>query len=412
MYEFVEQCTLLAERPLSLPTANQAEPVISQTGLTCAPHRAIGSIAAEWDSLVPRDLPHLRAGFLNACQESEMILDPLYLLVYRGDELVAAAVAYTLFVDAAQTMSPGRRRWVRRIRRFFPRYKMSSLRICGSPVSNGESGIYLDPRLTPAERREAFDLIARQVIDSSNLGQTIFFKEFNDEEIDRYASDLEENHGFFSGDPGPGTRLDLRWPSFDDYLAAMHKRYRARIRKDMKISEPLEFVLLDSFAELAPTAARLYREVVENAPFTLQVADERFFAAVSDFDQARLLVARDRETGEVLGVNLLLFGDTCMHNLYIGFNYARNDQFHTYFALVEHSLRVSFENKCRVCYLGQASYEFKARLGAVPYRLVSYLKHRIPAAHRALRANRDKLYPKSEVATHDVFRTAADSAGE
>jgi hypothetical protein len=406
----IEDAALLEGWPQSPTVGEQpSQAARAEMSLTCVGYRSIDSIAAQWDRLVPRDLPHLRAGFLKACQESEMILDPVYLTVHRDGELVGTAVAYTLLVDAAQTMPPDRRRRVNRVRRWFPRYKYSSLRICGSPVSNGESGVYLDPRLTPAERREVFHRIAREVLKSASLGQVIFFKEFTDKEVAGYASELEENLGFFSGDPGPGTRLDLRWPSFEHYLAAMQKRYRARIRKDMRIAEEeLEFVLLDSFAELAPTAARLYLNVVENAPFTLQVAGERFFKAVSDFEQAKLLVARHRATGEVLGLNLLLFGDTCMHNLYIGFDYARNERFHTYFSLVEHSLRVAFERKCRVCYLGQASYEFKARLGAVPYRLVSYLKHRIGPIHRKLRANRDNLYPRSEVAVHDVFRAGSD----
>ena len=137
----------------------------------------------------------------------------------------------------------------------------------------------------------------------------------------------------------------------------MRKEYRRRIRKDLQAVEELDFELLESFAELAPRAAALYGNVLRRSADNLETATEAFFAAVSDFDQARLLVAR-RATGEVVGVNLLLFGEACMHNSYIGLDYAENERVPIYFTLIEHSVRVALERKCRVCYFGPASYNF------------------------------------------------------
>ena len=378
--------------------------------LTCERHQSIGSIADAWDRLVPRDSPHLRAGFLKVIEHSGMVQDPCYLMVYQGGQPAAVALAYTLMVDGAQTATAARRRWIDWIRKRFPGFQRRPLRICGSPVGNAESGICFAPQLPASIRQQAFHRIVQEVLHSTTIQQTMFFKEFPQEAVAEYASGLEKL-GFFAVDPGPGTRLDLRWPSFDDYLGSMHKRYRARIRKDLKAAEALEFRLLDSFAELAPIATPLYLNVIGHAEFTLQKATESFFAAVSDFDQAKLLVARDRSTGEIAGVDLLLFGDTCMHNLYVGFDDATNERFHTYFSLVEHSVRLAMENHCQVCYLGQASYEFKSRLGAIPYPVTAYMKHRLWPVHYLLRSSRDRFYPTSDVVTHDVFH-AEDGTDE
>src|SRR5262249_17811574 len=155
-----------------------------------------------------------------------------------------------------------------------------------------------------------------------------------------------ERLGFFSVDPGPGTRLVLRWSSFDAYMTAMRTKYRAQLRRDLKAGQDLEFSLLDSFAELAPRATALYLNVVGQAASTLTVAGEAFFAALSEFDQAKLLVARLRSTGEVVGINVLLFGDTCMQNVYVGFDYDLNKRLRIYFNLFEHSLRLALERNC------------------------------------------------------------------
>jgi hypothetical protein len=377
--------------------------------LTCAHHPAIEPIAATWDALVPKDVPHLRSGFLKAAERGGMIQAPDYLLVSRDGRPAAAAVAYTLSVDAATLPLPGPPSWVGRIRRLVPGSLLRPHRICGSPISNGESGVYFDPQLSPDLRRPVLARIVQEVTRSSRLNHTLFFKDFGSEEVTGFANELEKL-GFFSVDPGPGTRLVLRWSSFDEYMTAMRTKYRAQLRKDLKAGQDLEFSLLDSFAELAPRATALYLNVVAQAALTMQVASETFFATLSDFDQAKLLVARLRPTGEVVGINVLLFGDTCMQNVYIGFDYELNKRCRIYFNLFEYSLRLALERNCKVATFGQTSYDFKARLGANPFPLTAYMKHRLWPIHHLLRSSRDKIFPKTEeVVSHDIFH---DGGGE
>jgi hypothetical protein len=356
--------------------------------LTCTHHPAVDPIAAVWDGLVPRDLPHLRAGFLRAAERSGMIRQPDYLLLSRDGRPAAAAVTYTLLVATPQGEKP--------------------LRVCGSPIGNGECGVYFGPALPAAERRPVFSRIAREVLDAGGVEPTYFFKEFPDEDVAEYANELEKLD-FFPVEPGPGTRLELRWPSFEEFMGALRTKYRHQLKKDLKAGEGLEFALLDSFADLAPLATTLYRNVVAHAAAVLQVADERFFAAVSDFEQAHLLVARPRGGGDVIGVNLLLFGDAVMHNVYVGFDYEQNKRYRVYFNLFEQSLRLALERRCRVAYFGQTSYDFKARLGANPFALTAYMKHCVPEEHAGLRAAKDHIFPKAEGAVpSDVFRAEGE----
>jgi hypothetical protein len=376
--------------------------------LACTHHPAIEPIAAEWDRFVPRDEPHLRAGFLRAAEHSGMIQRPEYLLLSHDGRPAAAAVTYTLLVDTARAAPPPRQAWVQHVRRWHPEYGFQQLRVCGSPIGNGEKGVHFSPDLPADARRAAFARIALEVQQRGGLGPTYFFKEFPDEDVAAYASELE-GLGFFPVDPGPGTRLAIRWSSFADYMTAMRTKYRHQLKKDLKAGEGLEFELLDSFAGLAAQATPLYLNVVGHAAATLQVADEKFFAAVSDFDQAHLLVARTRDTKALVGVNLLLFGDRVMHNVYIGFDYEQNKKYRIYFSLFEQSLRLAIERGCRLGYFGQTSYDFKARLGANPFALTAYMKHRLGFVHAKLLAAKDYIFPKTEGAVpSDVFRAEGE----
>src|SRR5438552_4021630 len=101
-------------------------------GLRCVRHGAIDPVAAEWDRFVPRDLPHLRAGFLRAVERGGMVHDPAYLMVYHDDRLAAVAVTYTLFLDTSLAAPAWLRRCVSAVRKVMPRFWWKPMRICGS----------------------------------------------------------------------------------------------------------------------------------------------------------------------------------------------------------------------------------------------------------------------------------------
>jgi hypothetical protein len=370
--------------------------------LHCIRSAQIAPLAAIWDDLVPRDQPHLRSSFLRAAELSGMMVQPNYLLVRHQDRPVGCAIAYTVFVDTMRHAPADQRYWVDRIRQRWPRFLWQPMRVCGSPVSNGESGICLAPGLSPPEIQHVFDRIVAAVSQATPIGQTLYFKDFRAEAL-AYAARLEAL-GYFPVSSGAGTALELRWSSLEAYAQAMRKHYRKLLKKDQKMAEGLVFELLEDFARLAPTVMKLYEGVYAQAGHVLEKANERFFAEVSRCDQARLLVAREKSTGTILAVNLLLFGDRLMQNLFVGFDYARNKQYHVYFSIVEESIRIAIERKCSLVLLGQDSYAFKARLGAVPFPLTAYMKHRLWPMHALLRSKRDTFFPSdAEVVQHDVF---------
>jgi predicted N-acyltransferase len=368
-------------------------------------------VASLWDALIPRDWPHLRVGFLQAVEQSRMLEAPAYLVLRRGEQTVAVAVTYTVRVDSSRDMAPWMQPWVQRVRKVLPNFLRQPMRVCGSPVSNSASGIYLAPQLSAAEQHQVFQRLVQEFEKVTPHNHTLYFKEFTDEELAAYAGDLEAA-GYFAVKPGMNMRLDLPWSSFEGYINAMQKRYRKLIRKDLKMSEGLDFQLLDDFQALAATAYDLYDRVFAQADYIVEKANAEFFAALSRFEQAKLLVAREKSSGELLGVNLLLFGETLMQNLFIGFNYEKNNQYHLYFSLPDHSLRCAIEHGCKVCFLGQDSYEYKARLGAKPVPLTAFMKHRRAFVHRMLLAHKDDFFPGEECVTHNVFKEGSPDAAE
>src|SRR5208282_3129578 len=348
---------------------------IVETKFTCRKARCIDAVEPAWDALVPADCHHLRAGFLRAAERGAVVQNPLYLLFYQSDEPVAAAYLYDIGMDLQGVMPVGWRTFFQPIHAVSAWALTVPLRVCGSPVSSGRSGVWMDPRLSAAERRDLIERIAAEMTASSRWHQLLLFKDFNQEEQTGYAAHLED-FGYFPAAMFPNMVLDVSWPDSAGYLAALRARYRNDLRNDLKAAEGLDWELCDSFAQLAGPAAALYENVLRRAEFKLETLTADFFAVLSDFPQARLLVARERPTGRVVGVNLLMFGSTTTMTTFVGVDYECNESYRLYFNLMERGLLLALDRGCKRYVLGQTSLDFKARLGGRPLPLTGYLRHR------------------------------------
>ena len=404
-------CHFSTELSMATETAPEAAAATTRAKFSCRRAERIAALVPAWDSLLPRDVAHLRSGMLAAAEASGIVEKPTYyLLETAAGHPAAAATAYDLPTDPVAGAPAAVRGLVARIRQRAPGFLSGSMRVCGSPISNSASGIYLAEDLSDDDRCTATDQLVEAVLADGGVDQSLYFRDFTRPQVEGHARRLAA-HGFFEVAPPPGMRLQSPGSNMDEYLTALKKRYRQRVRKDLKTSDKfLDFELLDDFTDLAPKACALYENVLAKADYVLETLNVEFFAAISRFDQAKLLVAREKATGELAGINLLLFGDQVMQNLFIGFDYETTQQYGTYFSLVIHSLRLALEHGCTTIDLGQDSYEFKARLGARPTPLTSYMKHRMWPVHFLLRASRGQMFPEKEGVVHDVFQAPRGEA--
>jgi hypothetical protein len=370
--------------------------------LDCRRFECARDIAAEWDAFVPADRPHLRSGFLAAAVDGAVVAEPLYLMVYNGDRLMAVAFAYTLEPDLLGVVPV----WLRKLLRFFiPAVRRGwrpSLRVCGPPLWNGASGICLAPDLEAHERRAVVREIEGRVATSARDDQVVFVREFNDDEVKNYAGELEAL-GYFAAELLPGMQLPIEWASQDEYLATLRSSYRRHFRRDLRAGDALQWELRETFDDLAAVAAELFDNVHLRAEFRFERLTPEFFQAVSGFGPSRLLVAREPVSGKVVGVNLLLFAEGYVQFTYIGMNYDYIDPYRLYFNLFERSLIEAIRHGATRCTLGADSYSFKTRLGAQPYRLTGYLRHPRAWVRFVLRKAWRWMFDDIEVLDRKVF---------
>jgi 8-amino-7-oxononanoate synthase len=178
----------------------------------------------------------------------------------------------------------------------------------------------------------------------------------------------------------PNSAISIAWERLEDYLAVLDSKTRLKFKNSMKLKEKFDVdVSIESdFEALAPTFARLWRNVNENAgEYSREQLDERFFRTCAQLlnDQCEALVFRHR--GEVIAFMLNMIGE----NDYIvldwgvdyGFEHYRQSNLYRSATLL--SLERAINLRKQRMELGITNYTPKMTLGASVEPLAYFVKH-------------------------------------
>ena len=357
---------------------------------------------AQWNGLISRDEPQLRHDVLCAAEKSGMVNNPRYITVERSGELVAVAVTDDLPIDLLTLAAPNLKSLATKIRRGPLRnFLLLKSVACGPVITNCRPNLYISPDLSGQVRAEVNAALIEAIDALAGGGLRVFF-----EHTTESADDLQDAfsaNGYVRALSLPGTRLEIRWPDFKSYTDGMRKFYRRTVRHDQKAGANLEFNIERDFGDLAPEVHRLYRNVVARAKTGFEELSEEFFREIGSCEDARLVTARLKSTGELVGVELLLLGETGMQDLYTGVNYDYNDECNIYFNLIYPGIAMACENGYQRLTTGQTSYKFKSRLGVETFDLFVFLKHRNPIVNAILHRFHAVFCPATETFKHHVF---------
>ncbi len=364
--------------------------------------------AQEWNAALPEEEPQLRHDFLFAAQSSGMMKRPRYLAVSHQGRIAGVAVVFQSEIDLLTLAAPSLKQWAARVRKG-PMKRLGILRAhtCGPIITNCRPNLALAPQLEGAEREK----VARQLVEAveglSGPGLRLFF-ELPDESVTQFGPALRTS-GFVQAASLPGTRIDIEqdWHSLDDYTGAMRKLYRRAVRDDQERSTSLDIRVETNFGHLAEEAHALYSQVLARAEATFEELTPAFFRALGDCECARLVTAREKATGRLVGIELLMETRAGVQDLYTGVDYAVNDDYNVYFNLIYPAIALACERGVSHVSTGQTSYKFKSRLGVQGFRLSLFIKHHNGLVNFLLRRLHPVICPVVHVEPHRVFKSQA-----
>src|SRR5205085_1345171 len=175
--------------------------------------------------------------------------------------LLGVAAAYVMPVDLLTLAPPKYTRWINALRnKLAPRLLFLQTLSCGPMITNCNHGFYLADDLTETEQQEVIGELLR-AMEETPLGSVLCGFEFTEAEAERFGPQMEAC-GWLQAPSLPGTRMDVKWGSLDEYVARMRKAFRRAVLKDLRAADGLEFEVVDDFSGIADEAWQLYNNVL------------------------------------------------------------------------------------------------------------------------------------------------------
>ena len=386
------------------------------TALTKAPvfrHAFFRSIAAagqDWDAAAPTDDLFLRRDYLQILEKTPpQGMRFGYLVFYRNDRPVGVAYCQIKFFkgdDNIQELSntPNEREpcFFTGLAKWFKRWVAGKVAgdilILGNMLLTGEHGYHFDYQQIPQEKalsllEDGLLSVIREMERENVKMPVILVKDVAPERL--LHRQLAVENGFTEFEIQPNMVLDLHWPDYESYLAAMSTKYRTRAKRAFKKLDGIqktELSLADIQREL-PRMYALYRDVAKNAGFNMVDLNELYLLALKrDWSE------HFRAFGYYLDGQLAAFysviqnGDE-LEAHFLGYDKSLNHDRQLYLNILYDIVRLGIKGGSRRIVFARTALEIKSSVGAVPAELYCYLRHQNSLANRFTGKMLDYLKP-------------------
>jgi Acetyltransferase (GNAT) domain len=223
-------------------------------------------------------------------------------------------------------------KWMQRLRRVFPR--LLKLRTLMVGCAAGEGRIDADEPDSP--RAIAIgELLAKSIKDHSRRLRCgmIVFKEFPSDT--RKAMRPLTEAGFTRVPSLPMTRLNIDYPSFDDYMTkALSKATRKSLRRkfrDAEEGEPITFEMLNDVTDIVDQVHPLYIAVYERSKMHFEKLTKEFLSRLGREmpDKVRFFIWR--RAGKIVAFSICMIAGENLFDEYVGLDYSVALDLHLYF---------------------------------------------------------------------------------
>jgi predicted N-acyltransferase len=334
---------------------------------------------ALWDSILKPDHLISSHGHLLAVEKSHINdCDYRYIMVTENGLLLAHTCMYSISFELDALNQGFTVKFINFVRRhFYGEFMKIKVIECGTPTALGNTISMADE----IDREQALELIVRKMEEYAREKKfkILLLRDFTDAELEFY--DRLKKLGFDRINNLPNSEIVNNWTSFDAYLDDMRSRYRYRLHKFIKSlkSDAVTIEVRDEFAGLAPQLRDLWRQIYERATeYKREILTPEYFANMSRCLKGRTKIILFRKEGRLIGFNFVIIDDDTLRPLFIGMDYAHNQDNSLYFNILCQAVKMGIELGKKSIEMGITTLNPKMEMGSVMYPLYGYMKHLSP----------------------------------
>jgi Acetyltransferase (GNAT) domain len=354
----------------------------------------IKEIAADWSAAMPSDNLFLQPEYLQILESNPPVgMRFAYLVFYKNQSPIGVAYGQIKHFAANENIRDGMEsdaknpcffdglfRWMkRRVGGIIS----ANVLICGNMLLTGENGYFYDNQQVTQD-----DFFIN--LEKGLVGVIADLEQKGTQVLGILHKDLFEKNraigqkywiknGFVEFDIQPNMILEIRpnWENFDQYLAAMEKKYRTRTRRAFtkKAGIELREFSTEEVFERQTEMYQLYRAIAKNAGFNMVDLNADYLPNLK----------------KNLGENCQFFGYFMEHQLvaffsiikngaeleahFLGYDQLLNHEHQIYLNILYDIVRLGIDGKFEKIIFARTALEIKSSIGAEPFQMFCHLRH-------------------------------------
>jgi len=261
--------------------------------------------------------------------------------------------------------------------------KFSTL-ICGNVLLTGEYGFYFsDKTILYAEQfrivEKALDQICKILSKNGYAAGPILMKDYyKDKEFSLNNLD-KSKFTEFAVQPNMILNLEDSWNVFDDYMKAIKSKYRVRAKRAFKklgedvIKRELSIQDVEQYQQ---RIFDLYLETASEADFNLFTLPINYFKLLHENLGDKIKIVAYFIGEEMIGYYTILFNTEYMEAHYLGYDKSKNADRQIYLNMLFDLIKEGIDAKANKIQFARTALEIKSSVGAIPYDMLCYLKHK------------------------------------
>lgn len=189
------------------------------------------------------------------------------------------------------------------------------------------------------------------------------------------------------------------WSTFEDYIIALKKKYRSRLKSVMKKSADIEIKVLTQ-AELVRYAEKiqeLFENVHKKSSFGISPFNTSIYADLIGSDNQKCQVFGYFLSDKMIAFSSELNDEDVLYSYFIGLDYHYNKSHRLYERILNETIKSAIQNKKSKLILGRTAAEFKSNVGAQPVHSEIFVYLKSPILRRLLRPILENIQPGSWV---------------
>ena len=344
----------------------------------------VSELPVTWN-IVAADNIFLHSEYLEVLEQSAPAnMECRFIGIFEKEILLGVAVSQFLNMSNVESFGERDNHLKTKIRHLFFKSFTSNVLIMGNNMLTGQNAFAFSEKLPIAtgikELYNASEAIRKNLDARGRKVHLVIFKDFNP--IAAADFEMAEFKPFFLFSTQPNMVLTFReqWKNFDNYIADLTKRYRDHYKRARKKSDGLVKKKM-SVADIElhnDIIHKLYLTVARNAPFNTFYLPKEHFILLKMKLKDRFLFYGYFEGDNLVGFNTLIKNGSDIDTYFLGYSEDCQREKMLYLNMLYDMIGYSINKGFRKIILARTALEIKSSVGAVPEKMIGYIRHTDP----------------------------------